>query len=472
MATPKVRGVRSLVWRLTLSYSLFATAILVAVGLIFDAAYRDQMMAEAASNVERQLDSLQDMLLELPGSDNLSEQRHWSERGIDREGLFSRILGPGLKPLAVTPAMEAGADAFGECAPAAAEIEVRRWQGPSGAPYVLACRNGYVGAERAEPILMQVALDASDRIDAAERLRWLILAVVGAGSAASSAAGFLTARRGLRPLSSVSALAERTGASDLSLRTEPERWPVELQRLSRSFDGMLDRLQDSFGRLSRFSADVAHELRGPLHRLQSQTEVALSRERSADAYRDALAVNMEEFQRMTELVERLLFLARAENAQISLQRRDVDLSAELERLKDFFGMEAEERGIAIEVAGGSTLGADAALLRRALSNLIANALRYTPRGGRITIRAETSRDEVSISVVDSGPGIDTKHLPNVFDRFFRADSTRSGDTGAAGLGLAIVKSIVGLHGGSVEASNVAGGGACFTIHLPSAHPRT
>ncbi|MDL2335830.1 MAG: hypothetical protein QFC55_07360, partial [Chloroflexota bacterium] len=105
MAAPKVRGVRSLVGRLTLSYSLFATVVLGAAGLIFDAAYRDQMMAEAASNVERQLDSLQDMLLELPGSDNLSEQREWSERGIDREGLFSRILSSGLKLLAVTPAM-------------------------------------------------------------------------------------------------------------------------------------------------------------------------------------------------------------------------------------------------------------------------------------------------------------------------------------------------------------------------------
>lgn len=457
---------QSLAARLTLFHTLLALAVLFIIGLIFNAAFNYQAMADATLLVEHQIDSLEDMMLELGvEAGDLSERPEWVERGINREGLYSRIILSNKTVLAETPGMGPGTGAFPPCGQIGTAPSAREWRAPSNVKYLLACAEGYGGESRDQPIVMQVALDIDERVEILEILRRLIIGIVAFGVAAMAVGSFVLARRGLRPLARVTEVAKQISVSDLSLRTDPEQWPQELKPLAQAFDGMLDRLEDSFARLTRFSSDIAHELRGPLHRLLSRAEVTLSRARSLDDYRVALTENVEELQQMAELVERMLFLARAENALVVLQREDFDWGAELDRLNGFFGMQAEERGIALRVSGYFRINADPALLRRALSNLISNALRHAPRGGWIAVNAEELPDRWRIRVTDSGPGIESQHLPHVFDRFYRADTMRSGEP-TAGLGLSIAKTIVTLHGGSIEAGNAPNAGARFVIELP------
>lgn len=467
MKFPLRSNEQSLAARLTLFYTLLSLGVLSVIGLVFSTAFRYQLAAEATLLAKHQIVSLHDVMLELGDAvDDLSERPEWVERGINREGLFSRILWPDGTVLAETPEMEAGTDVFGPCGQIGATPPARDWQSASGVTYLLACMEGYGGGTRDRPLILQVALDIDERLEILENLRRLIVVVVAFGVVASGVGSFVLARRGLRPLSRVTEVAERISASDLSLRTDPEQWPRELKPLSQAFDDMLGRLEDSFTRLTHFSSDIAHELRGPLHRLLSRAEVTLSQARSLDDYRVALTDNVEGLQQMAELIERMLFLARAENSLVVLQRQDFDLRAELDKLHNFFGMEAEERGIELQVSGNFRINADAPLFRRALSNLIGNALRHTPPGGWIAVDAEELRDRWRIQVTDSGPGIDAQHLPHVFDRHYRADTMRVDEPAAAGLGLSIAKTIVELHGGSIQASNVPNAGACFVIELP------
>ena len=457
---------QSLVTRLTLFYTLLALAVVSVIGAVFSMALNYQLTAGATSLASHQIASLQDMMLELGDASELAARSEWIERGVEREGLFSRVLAAGGTELAATSGMQAPASAFGPCGQPGATPPARNWRAHSGVHYLLACSEGFGGAGHDQPIVLQVALDIDEQVEVLENLRRLIVAVIVFGIATSAVGGFILARRGLQPLSKVTEMAERISASDLSLRTNPQRWPLELRPLLRAFDGMLDRLEDSFARLTRFSSDIAHELRSPLHRLLNRAEVVLSQPRSPDDYLAALSDNVEGLQQMAELVERMLFLARAENSLIVLRPEDFDLGTELGRLRDFFGMEAEERGIALHVAGSFKIRADAALLRRALSNLIGNALQYTPHGGWVAVQAEELSDRWRIEVSDSGPGVPPEHLPRVFDRFYRGDTTDTGETASAGLGLAIAKAIVELHGGRIRAGNAPSAGACFTIDLP------
>lgn len=457
----------SLAARLTLFYTLFALTVLSAIGLIFNAAFTRQIMADATARAEGQVEFLRDMLLEI-GADlaRLPETREWRERGLHRGGVYSRIMAGDGAVLTETPGMEATAGEFGSPGKVGAPLSTRIWTGGSGVPYLLVAAEAYSGATRGEAMTVQVALDIEGPTRFLAHIRRLIMATGLCGVLISALGSYVLTRRGLRPLASVTHVARRISASDLSLRTHPYQWPRELQPLSQAFDEMLDRLADSFSRLSRFSADIAHELRSPLHRLLSRTEVTLARARLGPEYETALADNLQELQRMAALIEDMLFLARADNAQVALQREEVELGTELEKIRAFFSLAAEEQGISLRVSGHAMVTADVRLLRRAVSNLVENALRHTPSGGRIAVQARGFPDRWAIEVQDSGPGIPPQHLPHLFDRFYRVDAARSPGTDGVGLGLSIVKAIADLHGGTVRATNTPGAGACFTLECP------
>jgi two-component system heavy metal sensor histidine kinase CusS len=278
--------------------------------------------------------------------------------------------------------------------------------------------------------------------------------------------GWALARRGLAPVRAISADIGRINAEKLHARIANEAWPAELRQLALSFDDMLARLERSFEQLSRFSSDLAHEFRSPINNLVAAASVTLGRARDASQYQNTLEVVIEEGNRLSRMVSSMLFLARADNAEQALRMEPVSTEMEFQKLVEFFEISADDQGVTLQAEGECHLMADPLLLRRALSNLLTNALRYTPRGGAIVLKAQEQGDAVLISVCDNGAGIAPEHLPYLFDRFYRVDAARSA-TDSTGLGLAVVRSIAELHGGGVSVRSQPGQGACFEMRFPT-----
>jgi two-component system heavy metal sensor histidine kinase CusS len=275
----------------------------------------------------------------------------------------------------------------------------------------------------------------------------------------------LIARQALRPLRQMVAAMKKVQASHLQQRLDWEHWPRELDALAAAFDDMLARLKESFERLSAFSADLAHELRTPIQNLRGEAEVALTRTRTAAEYREVIELSIEEYHGLASLIDSLLFLARAENAETPLDRLTFKIGPEVDNILDFYDAAVREQNITLSRQGDADLYADAMLVRRAVSNLVSNALQHTPSGGKISLLIEQIEAGVEIQVQDTGCGIGPEHLPRIFNRFYRADPARSSNSGGAGLGLAIVKSIMDLHGGSVDAKSNPGKGTTVILRF-------
>ncbi|MFL6608684.1 MAG: heavy metal sensor histidine kinase [Pseudomonas sp.] len=299
-----------------------------------------------------------------------------------------------------------------------------------------------------------------------QRMQRLIWLTVGLSALATALLGAWAARRGLRPLRRMGAIASSVSARSLNARLPEEHMPVELAELARSINDMLGRLDDAFQRLSAFSADIAHELRTPLSNLLTHTQVTLTRERSLEDYREALHGNLEEVQWMAQLVNDMLYLAKADHGLLALHRESLQLAEEVDVLLDFFAPLAEDANVRLGRDGESLFEGDRNMLRRALSNLLDNALRFTPSGGEVRVRIVDVSQGVSVCVENNGEGVPADLLPRLFDRFYRADPSRQeGSSEHAGLGLAITRSIIRAHGGDIRCES-ADGWTRFVIELP------
>ena len=316
--------------------------------------------------------------------------------------------------------------------------------------------------------LLRMALERTADELALRRLFGTIFLLVLTGAALSALAAVAITRRSLRPLAVMTSAIRHVEAARLDTRLSSEALPRELEPLAREFDAMQERLRDSFERLSRFSADLAHELRTPVTNLMGEAEVSLSRTRSAEEYRTVLESSLEELGRLSRIIESLLFIARAEKAARIPQPESFDLRRETGAVVEFYDLLATENDLGIEVHGEGRIAGDRALVRRALGNLLSNSIQYTGPGGRIAISIEPSEGEVRVRVADSGPGIAARHLDRIFDRFYRADEARSQYPGGSGLGLSIVRSIMDLHGGTVTIESVDDGGTVATLTFPRA----
>jgi two-component system heavy metal sensor histidine kinase CusS len=308
-------------------------------------------------------------------------------------------------------------------------------------------------------------LDVSKDDQVLQRYRAKLFGVVVLAILVSAAIGYLLARRGLAPVRAISLEIGRVNAERLHSRIAQEAWPAELRLLAVTFDEMMARIERSFEQLTRFSSDLAHEFRSPINNLVAAASVTLARARNAAEYQNTLEVVVEEGDRLSRMVSRMLFLARADNAKQVVRFEQLSTATEFLKLVEFFELMAEEQGVALVADGAVRVRADPLLLRQALSNLLANALRYTPRGGTIRLEAKDKDDAIVISVTDNGAGIAPEHLPHLFDRFYRADAARSA-ADSTGLGLAVVRSIAELHGGTVEVTSRVGAGAAFVLRFP------
>lgn len=291
---------------------------------------------------------------------------------------------------------------------------------------------------------------------------WLAVAV---GAALVGALGYAVARRGFSPVRSIGRQTSRIEAHNLSERLDIEGGPVELQDIASSVNRMLDRLERAFVRLSQFSSDLAHDMRTPLANVISSSQVTLSRSRSTEEYEALIESNIEECERLQRMIENMLFLARTDNAQQLIKVAEFDAESELRRLASYFQGLAEEAGVQIAVEGNTWIAADATLFRRAVSNLISNALDHAFAGSSVELSSFDSPKYAVVQVTNRGDVIAPEHVDRIFERFYRIDASRHGSARNAGLGLAIVRSIMELHRGKVD---VASGSerTTFTLYFP------
>lgn len=316
-----------------------------------------------------------------------------------------------------------------------------------------------------QPYVLQVAQDRSADERFRKQFGALLALALGLGLIASTLVAITVTRRALHPLAEMKRSLERVQPAHLSERIEPAQWPRELQPMVTAFDGMLDRLEDSFTRLSQFSADLAHELRTPIGNMLGEAQVALTRERTSEEYRSIIESSAAECERLSGIIDNLLFLARAESAEQQIERSLFNGRTALEKIASFYRSVAEDRHLNIECSGDGQIFADPALFNRAVGNLIDNALRFTTDRGNIYVSIGNRDGRTEVFVRDTGSGIAPQHLPHVFNRFYRGDASRS--SAGTGLGLALVKSIADLHGGSARIESELGRGTTVFLTFPN-----
>lgn len=309
--------------------------------------------------------------------------------------------------------------------------------------------------------------------DAHHRLReflWMVCATGAGILAVALAGGWFLAGRALAPIERISATAAAMSAENLSHRIDVGRTETELGRLATTLNEAFDRLEASFERQTRFTADASHELRTPLSIVLAQAELALKKDRSAAEYRETLETCLKAGRRMRAVVEGLLTLARADAGEANLAREEVDLGKVVEETAALLRPMAEEKRVALatELAEVRVLG-DRDRLREAVANLIANAIRYNRDNGRVDIALRGDADSAILTVADTGIGIPAADQGNLFERFYRVDKARSREQGGSGLGLAITRWIVEAHGGTIAFTSRENEGTTFTVRMARKH---
>jgi two-component system heavy metal sensor histidine kinase CusS len=274
-------------------------------------------------------------------------------------------------------------------------------------------------------------------------------------------------QRGLAPLREFRKVAAMISAQDLSHRLSAVRMPQELSELAQGINFMLHRLDGGVQQLSQFSDDLAHELRTPINNLMGKTQVTLSRERTTEEYKDVLVSCTEELERVARIVSDMLFLAQVSHPSALAPFESIALEEEALKVVDLFSLSAQDKQIHLTVLGNAQVLGDRLMIQRAISNLLSNALRHCPSGKTVTLLIEQGANQASLLVSNPGAGIEAQHLPYLFDRFYRVDSSRSRSQGSTGLGLAIVRSIMCLHQGVAEVKSLPGAVTVFRLGFPA-----
>ncbi|KAA8739570.1 heavy metal sensor histidine kinase [Pseudomonas koreensis] len=448
---------RSIAWRLALAFAVVCALVLSAIGVFLyrsldsEIAYRDDLAL---------LGRLEQVRALLADSDSLGALQA-------RPRLYQNMLGnldslllvrraDGSNVIAINPRQR-------ELPPLNAiareqtpqRRDVLTWQAPDGAE--LALLSGEAQGPNGEPLTVIAGKVLTEREQMLASYRLRLYLAVGLGALLAFALGLVLLRRGLQPLRQLSAAVRGIDLRSLDQRLPASGTPAELLEPVQALNGMLARLDDSVQRLSQFSADLAHEIRTPLHTLLASNGQALNHPRSTAEYQELLASNMEEFERLKRMAENLMFLARAEQAERALDLQTLDLHSVGSELCDYFEALADDRQLRLENRLHGELLADQQLLQRALGNLLANAVRHADEGTLISLRRRDEPGVCWLQVHNHGPAIAPEHLGKLFDRFYRVDPSRAQPGDSGGLGLAIVQSIMLLHGGQVRVSSDASG---------------
>lgn len=426
----------------------YAVATFLLVGLVaafMDTALRYSLDTEDAVVMSAQADSVARRLQSFRDLDQDRERRP--------EKAEWRLLGPTGQVLRESPGMASiPALPWSRATSAPKEIE-----GPGGRPFSILVKELPVGT-------LQMAMDRSHESGLLKGFRRTLGVAIGLAAILAALLGRLVAQRGLRPLHLITLEAGDIDPQSLDRRLHGEHFPAELGALVETLNGTLARLQEAFDRLNRMASELAHELRTPLQNLRAEIESILLGHQDETASREALGSVLEECDRLARLIEQMLFLARSENPPTAIERKSLNVLDLLKGTADFFEAEAEESGIslAVEAPEQLVIQGEESLLQRALHNLVSNALRHTPHGGTIFLEAALEKSTIRLFVRNSGESLPGEILARLGERWVRG----SGSPGL-GLGLAIVRGIAQLHGGELEARNLAGGGAEVGLRIPS-----
>ncbi|MGX6570220.1 heavy metal sensor histidine kinase [Cupriavidus necator] len=462
----------SLTTRLALAYGLATAVILASVAAYLSGALSAQLEGRDESELVGEVLLVRHLLREVRSEAEIRADTHrFADIAMGHEGLILVVRSRQGEPLVTLNPRNESVPPL-RVLPATTQPEksmLQTWYPKNGVPSRGIAALGQLGdSDKAVEIV--VLRDAGYRVALIRDYRHQVLWATLCGAAVAAGLGFVLARRGLRPLRRMAADAAAVTTSRLATRLDVGSAPAELRELAAALNDMLARLQDSFSRLSEFSADLAHDFRTPISNLIGQTQVTLAQSRGVAEYEALLESNLEEYERLARMIENMLFLARADHAQVALGIRTLDAREELDKMAEYFEAVAADREVALTVTGTAMVQADQTLLRRAVTNLLDNALRHAPAGSAVRLDVERAPAPVSgtacIRVTNAGPAIPPETLPHIFGRFYRADPSRRNSAASTGLGLAIVDTIMRLHGGSVTVRSVEGE-TMFSLQFPA-----
>lgn len=456
------RAYKSISIRLTLLFGAIATLVILILGLLIGASVQQHFLEEDMQLMSGKLHLVGNLLKKVQTPAELEALPALLDDSlVGHHNLFLQVLHPNNHILFTTSHIELPPALLQRAA--IKEIpEPQTWQSETHPMRGIAALLPSAIADM-PPLLVVVAVDISHHEHFMHSFKQRLWQFIILGVLVASILGWIAVRHGLSPLQDIRQGAASVTASRLNYRLDLATVPIELADLAQSLNEMLARLENSFQRLQDFSSDLAHELRTPISNLMTQTQVVLSQARTNEAYREVLASNAEEYDHLARMISDMLFLAQADNGLIVPNREWVNLAEEVRKLFDFFDALAEEKALHLSLVGNAQVQGDKLMLRRALANLLSNAIRHTNVSGTIEVRLDTRGTGITLAIENSGEGIPTEHLPRIFDRFYRADISRHGE--GSGLGLAITRSIITAHGGEIVVHSAANS-VCFEISIP------
>lgn len=464
-----MRRPTSLTLRLTLLFGIAAVFVFSGFGWLIEDSIKRHFAEEDASELETISDAVTEVLFELPLENN---------RTVLARRLGDILVGHHEASLQI--ATPTGKIIYASRGPDLSTLVRTTTDAPSGGVtqnwsdgtdhfrgFVRSVKDSSLSGSRIYTIAVAVPIENHLRF--LDNFRYTLWLMIASGIIIVSLAGWIAVRQGHAPLRDIISQIRSISANQLNTRLSPDTVPRELTDLAVSFNEMLGRMEEAFKRLSNFSADIAHDLRTPVTSMMTQTQVTLSQIRTVNEYQETLYSNIEEFEQMTRMINDMLFLAQADHGRSKPHATSVDLVREVKVLFEYYDAWAEERGVALVLDGAAIVTGDQLMLRRALGNLLSNAISHTSSGETVRVKLDTSDNEyTSILVENPGAEISPEHLPRLFDRFYRID--RSRPEGGTGLGLAIVKTIVTAHGGTIGVTS-SHSQTSFWIMLPKLSTR-
>ncbi len=458
----------SLTARMSLLFALSAAAVLMIAGALFERALNERLLKRDIEELSGKMELVREIVL---SSQNLEDASNLPIRMKDvvfgHPGIVISVRSRDASTLFSAGDQQVARQLQDQVTPAGASPVTRR----IGEKFYRYVSNPVLrGAPQGGPVDVMIALDVTEDRNFVNELQEYVWIGVAQIAVVLGGLGWIVVRHGLAPLRKVSSVVAAISTRKLDNPLDDGGVPKELRELVTAFNAMLARMHESFRRLTDFSSDIAHELRTPIQNLLIQTQVTLGGKADMDSYRAVLQSNEEEYQRLSGMISDMLFLAKADNKQASLRKEMLDLRAEVAGLFDFYEALAGEHGIELQQAGAARVFADRSMIQRALSNLLSNAIRFTPRGMAITVSLAAEDGWATLAVSNPGPEIPAEHRERIFERLYRIDpSRRQGSTDNVGLGLAITRSIVEMHGGHISVASQQGQ-VTFLIRIPVASP--
>lgn len=463
----RLNGRVSITLRLTVLFASVSTVVLLALGYLIGAAVEQHFVEQDMAVLTGKLALTRHALARVKSAQDLvSIPQQLDDSLVGHHGLAVVVVAPDGQILFATNGAEFPHAMLGK--PIKTDIpQLIVWNTAQNKPFRGIAAQMPIGIKDVPPAIVGVATDISHHEQFMTNFRTTLWSFVVLASLLTGFLGWLAVRRGLLPLQAMRQKAEGITAQRLDARLAVDAVPVELAELAGTLNAMLSRLEASFRRLSDFSSDLAHEFRTPISNLMTQTQVMLSWPRTPEEYREVLASNVEEFERLSRMIADMLFIAKADEGRIVPSRETLELAPLISDLAEFHRLVADDKGVSVSCEGNGSIHGDPLMIRRAISNLLSNAIRHASAGGRVTVAIRAQETEgVAVDVTNTGETILAEHLMRLFDRFYRSDPSRTGEGMHSGLGLAIVKSIVEAHGGKVSVVS-EDGVTCFSLVFPA-----